>query len=852
MNLWSKQCLIALLLATISVWLHAETVIIDPQAGRIDLSERMALLRDPKRHLPYQEVINRLDDFKPATRRELVTGFNPGAFWLRVTLENAGTQALTRWLVVGTAKTQRVTLHLQQGEVWQVTHSGRSVARQDKPLIALDPVFPVSLMPGERRNVLLRIDSRGATDMATTLWDPHVYRHAVGERLMPLTALLGGLLVSSALALIVFARVRETQYLWLGLLLIAIAGLEASRENLLGTYFWPAHLPLPPQVLVLFAVTALFSLAKVVAHALDPARWLPAADRLLQVLRWLAVAGALIALVSYGHGVRVLSLVTIALHLATLALSLLAWRRGHTAARTFLLAFTLALLTETARQFANLGLLPWIAAMDFSTLFFLLASPLILLGLAEQTRQLTERLVVAEHLQQAKSAFLARISHELRAPLNTILGFNRMLARRSAKLSLREGTAGIEHSTLRLLRLIDELLDQARAAAGQLSIAPAPMSLQPWLDALSTSAKMSSETQGNLLVCRFSGALPRLIEADGERLRQVLENLLSNANRHTRQGTIGFDCAVTVAGQAARLDFAVHDDGEGIEAGRLQRIFEPFERGAAASSGHGLGLSICRELIRQMGSDIAVTSTPNKGSRFSFTLLCPIVDTADPIDPDTPDDLFRHAVPVLTTGRPRILLVDDDPVQLRLLTDLLEEAGFASDTACGGRAASARLDQADWNAIITDQMMPEIDGWLLLRQARALKPGLPVILLSAMKPCRPDGFPLDMHFDAALLKPASSEEVLATVWCLILKVDAGGTVLTGESGQWESIAWKTLAQLASEGDVSGIEEWIAHGRTSAPGYEHAWCWIESQLQRLNFSLLERFAQIAQTHDQRPV
>jgi signal transduction histidine kinase/CheY-like chemotaxis protein len=490
------------------------------------------------------------------------------------------------------------------------------------------------------------------------------------------------------------------------------------------------------------------------------------------------------------------------------------------------------LLTETARQLANLGLLPWIAAMEFSTFFFLLASPLILLGLAEQTRQLTERLHVAEQLQQAKSAFLAKISHELRSPLNTILGYNRMLARGTAKLTLAEGTAGIEKSALRLLSLIDELLDEARAAAGQLTIAPAPLSLRPWLDDICSTFMINAEATHNRFLCTISGELPALIEVDGGRLRQVLDNLLNNANRHTRQGTITLACTARIVGQEALLDFSVADDGDGIPADRLPAIFEPFVRGHVASKdalpsgGVGLGLPICRELVRQMGSEIAVTSAPGKGSCFSFSLRCRIL-AAESSHPHAPTALPQD------TG-PRVLLVDDDDAQLGLLADLFEQSGFAVGAAAGGHAALELLDQADWDVLITDQMMPEVDGWSVLHRVRTARPELPVILLSAMEPCQPADFPADVRFDAILLKPASPEDVLATAWLLILRVGSGGTVP----------AWATLARLAGEGDVSGIEDWIAACRAAAPEHEPSMRWVEDILQRLNLPLLERFAELA--------
>lgn len=831
-------CLVALALGGLASVVRAEPVTIEPQSPRIDLSDRLTLLRDPERRLHYTEAYDRLKEFTPVKRAELVTSFNPGVFWLHVTLLNGSPLPVTRWLTVGTAKTQRVTLHMQEGNDWVVMNSGRSIAAQDQPVAALDPLFPVTLAPGEQRDLLLRVDSRGATDMATTLWEPHVYRHASSDRLMKLAALIGGLLVSSALALMVFAYLRETQYLWLGLMLIAVASLEAARENLLGTYFWPAAYALPPQTLSLSAALALFSLAKVVAHALDLAQRLRAAHHLLRGLRWITVAGGLLSLFSYGHGVLILSMVTVTLHIATLALSMIAWRRGHTAARIFLLAFSLALLTETARQLANLGLLPWIAAMDFSMFFFLLASPLILLGLAEQTRQLTERLHVAEQLQQAKSAFLARISHELRSPLNTILGFNRMLARHSGKLSLAEGTAGIEKSTLRLLRLIDELLDEARAAAGKLTIAPAPMALQPWLGEIAATARIAIEESGNRLVCEFAGDFPPMIEADGERLRQVLENLLANANRHTRQGTIRLLCWAKNAGTEVMLDFAVEDNGEGIALERLPSIFEPFVSGAAPSAGHGLGLPICRELIRQMGGDITVTSTPEQGCRFAFSLRCPIITTPMPaqsLPSSTKDTLPRQ-------DRPRVLLVDDDEIQLGLLAELLEDAGFDVTTAPSGRAAVAQLDQASFAVMITDQMMPGIDGWSVLQHARNVRPGLPVIMLSAAPPCRPAGMPAAIDFDATLLKPASSEAVLATAWHQAFKGDI-------EASPISRAQWQSLAQLASEGDVSGIEDWITAcrkptGKDATTRHAPLLDWVEGNLHRLSFSMLERFAVMA--------
>lgn len=839
---------------------HAATVALDTQVANFDLSDKLSLLADPTGEYHFTEVAEMHGEFRVVARRDLLQSFNAGVFWLRFSLVHSGAQPVTRWLVVGSSKIQQVTLfmhsaHEGPGQAdWQVMHAGRAVPRIRKPVIATDPVFPVTMAPGENREFLLRVEVRGASDLATALWEPQAYRLAAGESNLMRTGIMGGILLGALLALFVFVRLRGSSYLWLGLMLGAIVALEATRENLVGLYFWPEDWAFPPQVLAVVAGVAVFALTKVVSAALELPRAFPWGNRLIMAIRWGGVLAVAFSFADYGTGIRLLSLLVVILLPASLLLATLAWRRGQTSAGTFTLAFALALLVEMMRQLANLGVLPWAAAMNFSMAGFLLSTPLILLGMVEQTRQLSEKLAVAEQLQQAKSAFLARVSHELRSPLNTILGFARMLQRGSARLSLDEGTRGIEKGALRLLALIDELLDESRAAAGKLTVAPAPIFFDPWLDEICVTAMVACETQGNRFSSVRSGNLPASVAVaiDGQRLRQVLENLLSNANRHTQQGEIRLECHAEIEAETAVLSFAVQDTGEGIAPPHLATIFEPFVRGEEAKiaqrekrAGFGLGLSICRELVRQMGGEIAVKSTLGRGSCFSFTLHCPLVMP--------PVAAVRRAIPgqmqapnqaPANEGGPRVLLVDDYPLQLEFLSDLLEEAGFVTQTAACGEVAADLFRTQHWDAVITDQMMAHGDGWYLLRQVRSHAAGghpvpahIPVLLLSAALPQRPDDFPDDIDFDAFLRKPALSEDLLATLWALVLNVGAGGTAPT--AGQWQA-----LATLAGDGDVSGIEDWIAALDTAGTESPPVVRWARAAINRLDLDVLQRSAMIA--------
>lgn len=825
---WLFLCLLLLLPGMAPSAGASGLVSIDPLAEQLRLSDEVLLLADPEGQLTLDEVLVRSSQFRAVGRKALVTSFNAGVFWLQVALLNPSDQPMARWLVVGTAKTLQVRLHLHQHGQWQTQASGRALALVDKAMGSLGPVFPLTLGPGEQLRLLLRIDARGATDMATSLWQPQAFHQVASRQLLRTAMLLGGLLLGSALAMIIFARLRQTQYLWLGLLLLGVAGIEASRDNILATYLWPAPWPLPVESLALFAALAMFSFSKVVTHALALAHWLPKADRLLLVLRWMALGGFLLTPFSYGHGVRILSIVYVVQSLASLLLSLLAWHRSQPNARLFLFAFSLALLTEIARQLANLGLLPWLKAMEFSTFFFILGSSIILLGLVEQTRQLREQLQVAEQLQQAKTAFLARISHELRSPLNSILGLSRMLGRGSTKLSLAEGTQGIEKSALRLLQLVDELLDEMRAQAGHLSVNPTALQLRPWIEEVIRTARLSIEENGNRLLTQIGEDLPERVLLDGARLRQVLDNLLANANRHTHQGSIRLSCQASLEDGEVVLEFAVEDDGEGIDETRLQSIFEPFVRAPEAEheKGFGLGLSICRELLRQMDSDIDLVSAPGMGTCFSFSLRALRLDS-----PPHPLDSLPLSVARPALG-PRALVVDDDPLQLEYLASLLRQAGFETCALESGEAALERIAQEDWDVLITDQMMPHLDGWGLLRGTRDVQAELPVVLVSSMAPWRPETHPPELMFDATLLKPLASGAILASVWPLIVKPRSGET----------DFDWQRLGRLASEGDLSGMEDWVAECRTRAsPRQMPLLHWVEGVLHRLDFQMLVPFA-----------
>lgn len=835
------------------VYSHASVIELDENVDYIDLSNNLLLLHDPEGKLDFKDILLNSSEFQNVNRSDLGRSFNEGVFWLKFSSLYTGEQPVNRWLVIGTAKINSVTVFLQDGQDWQAMKSGRNVPLKQKPIEARDAVFPIHLTPGLNQQIYFRIVAQGSTDMVTSLWKPDVYRSVSGERKLLVVSMMAGLLVSAVLSLIVFISLRETPYLWMGLFLIGISGLEAARENIIGIYFWPEHLSVPLQILSVFGGLAIFALSKVISHALDLHKNSILSEKIYLFARWFGLVAVVLSVFDYGLGVRMLAIIALIIHIGGLVLPLILWRRGVPLAGWFALAFGLGLLLETLRQLANLSILPWTYPMNFSLAGYMLSAPFILVGMMEQTRKLSEQLAIVSQLQQLKSEFLARVSHELRSPLNTILGFSRMLQRGSSRLSLLDGTAGIEKSALRLLDQINELLDNSKAASGKLDVHAVPALFRPWLDEICKSAKINCEMQGNQFFDIRSEFMPDAVSMDASRLRQVLENLLNNANRHTFHGKICLHCSALIESNFVVITFSVSDTGQGISSDKLDNIFEPFVRGSSLNdiqelpiSGFGLGLSICKELINEMGGDISVSSKLKKGTTISFTLRLlqvnpvTIKDLQESLqnDDDVPlqDYLFNESAQI--SMRPRMLLLDDNPDQLKILVDSFEESGFTVLTANNRIEAISLLDQNKWDIIIMDERISEVDDWAVLKHTRYMKPNLPILLLTTTGTILSKYNSADLKFDAIILKPALSQNLSFTAWSLILR-----DIPIGINGQedFSSISendWNALVTLTIDGDLNGIEEWL-DAKTVYPVVH----WIKSALHRIDLGLIKRIAMI---------
>lgn len=807
---WRGLCLFCLLVLTSEAWAEVLTLRDDSAYQAVDSFD---LRLDPQGNLDIAAVAATPEHFVPVTAQSLSHGFDPRPRWLRLSLRNPGPSPLSRWLEIGHARLESAQLYERDGNgQWQVQTSGLRVPMAERPLPGPTALFPLTLQPGETRTLYLRVQSQSAQYLGARLWPPQAYRDKQlrFENLRSLA--LGGIVLAGLLSMLIFIQLRDAPYLYFGLEMLLISAFEAVIGGLAQQYLWPSTWPFPLGLVPLLGASIAIMHCQFVRAFLDLKRLGRGWDRALICVVVVAVVAALAAnLHHYIFWLQVLflsSLVALSIGIIT---SYLAWRGGNASARLTLVSFCAFALSVVVREAGlYLGLDPTGPTLASAwPLAVLVMAPLVLIAITNRTQQLAAALVVEREANRAKTTFLAHMSHELRTPLNTIIGFAQLLQRGSRRLSLEEGARAIEGSGRHLLHLIDELLDAARAEIGQLEVTATPLAFRPWLADMVEVARLQAEEAGNSFSLEEHGAVPEYLCVDSRRLRQVLDNLFSNANRHTRNGHISLRYRGEKQGRQVRLFFAVEDSGGGIAAEDLPNIFQPFVRGSnqlgeGSRAGVGLGLAIARQLVHCMGGELSVASTPGQGSAFRFHVVGELL-TELPPDPSA----AQIATPQ-PMGDQVVLLVEDDPDLRLLLAEQLSQHQLRVVTAVNGRDAASQW-RDDIALVITDQFMAEGDGWSVLEMVAERSPATPVVLISAAAPLPPEDFPAHLSFAACLRKPLNETE-LASLLSNLLGLPGQAPTVSAQpacstTARPDSARLAVLANLVETGQVTQIEDW---------------------------------------------
>jgi signal transduction histidine kinase/CheY-like chemotaxis protein len=341
--------------------------------------------------------------------------------------------------------------------------------------------------------------------------------------------------------------------------------------------------------------------------------------------------------------------------------------------------------------------------------------------LLEQERKLRE---AAESANRAKDEFLAVISHELRSPLNAILGWNRILSlKRHDDTEVASITPRIEHSAKAQLKMVNDLLDLGRVGTGKLTIRPRPMQLGPMVKMAVELARPAATSRGITLFCEVASGAGQ-VRGDADRLQQVVGNLLSNAVKFTSSGG---QVRVSLRDMEGLAELTVTDTGQGIAPELLPHVFDRFRQGDSSSTRHsgglGLGLTLVHEIVLLHGGTVSASS-PGSGAGAAFVVKLPVVSTAA-LTTNGPAVGDRRAIPAPSLEGLSVLVVDDEMDARTVVAETLRLEGARVTVTDSAGSAFQHLQAAGvhFDILVTDIGMPDEDGYSLVRKLRSLQAG---------------------------------------------------------------------------------------------------------------------------------
>lgn len=392
--------------------------------------------------------------------------------------------------------------------------------------------------------------------------------------------------------------------------------------------------------------------------------------------------------------------------------------------------------------------------------------------LEKKNIELENAMLDARRASRARDVFLANMSHEIRTPINTMLGLNELILRESQDETIRGYALDIKQAGTVLLSLVSDILDFSKLQSGKMELAEGTYDISSLLNDLINSISIPLRKKKLRLALDIASDVPFKLSGDEVHLRQIIGNLLTNAVKYTQKGTVTLHLKwKQLEEEKLLLEIAVEDTGIGVKEKDISRIFETFNRLDMAASrneeGTGLGLAVTNQLVEMMGGKLEVKSEYGKGSVFSFAIPQKIVNKAPLGDfQEQYDRSLKNSISYrekFIAPLAKILVVDDNAMNLAVAQDLLRKTKLQIDVASSGGECLEMLKRKEYHLICMDHMMPVMDGVQTLHAIREMEDNpsrnIPIIALTANAVVGAKEFYLNAGFEDYLSKPIEPEKL---------------------------------------------------------------------------------------------
>ncbi len=716
------------------------------------------------------------------------------AFWYRVTIDNQASADCSLWLTLGTVRIADVQMYSQNSNsAWLKQQVGTAYPFTQWASHQRVPSFPIVLAAHSPTTILLRVSSHPAfTTLPQLLTQQALIKEGIAQSLVD-GMLVGviGLLIIISLLMGYFFRLNILLVNALAVFIYAVY--VAIAQGYAFIYLWPqavewnAHALIGMEIIMRVVVLGyLRILLRIKGQAKNVDRLIMFVQAALIVQLVVTVLLPQVQLFDYDGffsiALRLLATLIIVTAVYTSVQKKLVYNSfSYLMVLVFivqnllLLLFLLDVISLSPTEYSWLSTSAVPGALLLS---YVLVNQLMLVRQREQLalsdleqlkraeqESLEQR--VEQRTQQLRNALgnqtllLARVSHDLRSPLQQLLHDVRLLQATPEQVGYYG--QNIRRAAEQQLELIDELLEFSHGELKQLELLIAPGYLFGFLREIEESGAFLAQRNNNTFKILLADDLPLLVNADFRRLRQIIINLLANAAKFTKQGDIVFTVnLIRKDRQASYADvqFVVSDNGIGMPQAERENLLQPFVRGANSTryEGAGLGLYIVRQLLDSMHSELLIESPALKGVKCSFTLRLELA-----VEQEL-EQVFIESYSSSEEGQQStVLIVDDVAITREMLYELLAGYDYNPLTCSSAAEALIILREYPIDVIVTDQVMPGMDGWDLLRSVRQEWPQLPILLYSARPPLRPRDLETSIDFDACLLKPAVSADLLAQI-----------------------------------------------------------------------------------------
>lgn len=739
--------------------LLAGAVDIDENTRRLSLGPMIEVFEDVRGDATIDDILSPAlqSNFRPQQAQVLNAGYSHSVFWLRVDLQYVprATSAQQTWyLELAYPPLDHIELYLQDesGRFRLAQRTGDTLPFSSRQIAQNNFLFTLDLPPNQPQRAYLRLQSQGSMLAPLTLWSAQGLLEYQPKRIYVLGIIYGVLLGMLIYNLFIYLSVRDTSYLYY-ILYIASFGLYQISVNGAGVeYFWPnnpwwANASTP----FLIGSAALFGcqFSRSFLHTAEHSPWM---DRLLLLLMGCGGLVMVMSLTSsYGMALRLATYLALLFTVVIFSAGMLAWLRGMRVARYFIIAWTAFLAGGVVNTFMVLGYLPNLfITMYASQIGSALEVGLLSLALADRINAMREER--ARILQEAsrelealnrelatsnrlKDEFLATVTHELRTPMNGVIGSLELMQTLKLDVELEQYQKTAASSARDMMHMVNDILALTELQAGKLYPRREPFSLRGLFDGLRAQYCGRALDKGLQFSVSLEDSLPDTLEGDAGKLAQSLGYLIDNAIKFTHDG--GVSVRVSAAGPMAGgmpLRIEVIDTGIGFTApvdGSLYHRFKQLDGSMTRQyGGLGIGLAICRKLVALLGGHLRHDSLPGQGSTFELTLQLSL-----PIQSAAQSQAARRVGghPQRQPEQCTVLVVEDNAINQLVTRGMLLKLGYRVRTADNGVEALELLRAEPVDAVLLDCQMPVMDGFATCRALRTL-PGcaeLPVLAITA-------------------------------------------------------------------------------------------------------------------------